>query len=463
MTLATDEETLTRALKDPSFKQTLRQFLATDNHTNLAYLFRTWLFLALVLATAVLFIESRPGLGLHWAWNIPVVLVAVVMIGAGQHQLTGLAHEGSHFLLLRNRVLNELVSDIFCLFPLYSSTHLYRLQHLAHHQFVNDPDRDPDVFQMKASGHWLSFPVSRGRFIRFLTAQAWLPNVFRFMLVRAQFSATGSGASPYYDPAKRPSLVAVRIGMLLVFPAIGCVLAASVFQIPWLALAPVAAIALAWLVYIPLPGRYFAGSRMHPPVGPRVTSGLRVTVVCLIWAALGGVSAATGNPWVPFYYLLLWVAPIFTTFSLFMILRQVVQHGNGGSGWISNTRVFDVNPLLRFAIFPMGMDFHLPHHLFASVPHYRLKELHGFLMNYPEYSRNAVEVHGYFHSPERPQVHPTVVEVLGPEWEPGWQRRHIDDSVLDAVEMDDREKVLAESERLRKEPGPGPQESSTDQ
>ena len=463
MSLATDEETLTEALKAPGFKQSLRQFLATDNFTNLGYLARTWLYLASVLATAVLFIEWRPELGLHWAWNIPVVLVAVVMIGAGQHQLTGLAHEGSHYILLKNRLLNELVSDIFCLFPLYSSTHLYRLQHLAHHQFVNDPERDPDVFQLKASGHWLKFPISRERFIRFLLAQAWIPNVFRFMLVRAQFSATGSGDSPYYDPDKRPSLVAVRVGMLLVFPTIGCILAASVFQIPALVLAAPAAIALAWLIYLTLPERFFAGSRLHPPVSPQVTSGLRVTVVCLVWGALGAVSVATDNPWVPFYYLLLWVLPLFTTFSLFMILRQVVQHGNGGFGYISNTRVFELNPLFRFAIFPMGQDYHLPHHLFASVPHYRLRGLHSFLMNYPEYQRHAVEVHGYFQSPEKPKVHPTVVDILGPEWEPGWQKRFIDDTVLEGVEMHDRDKVLAESERLRMESNSKNQDNSTDQ
>lgn len=463
MSLATDEETLTQALKDPAFKQTLRQFLATDNITNLGYLVRTWLYLAIVLSATVLFIEYRPDWGLHWAWNIPVVMLAVVMIGAGQHQLTGLAHEGSHFILMKSRLLNELVSDIFCLFPLYSSTHLYRMQHLAHHQFVNDPERDPDVFQLKASGHWLKFPVTRDRFIRFLLAQAWLPNVVRFMLVRAQFSATGSGDSPYYDPDNRPSLVAVRIGMLLVFPAIGCVLASSVMRIPALVLAAPVAILLAWTIYPPLPLRFFAGSRLHPPVSPQVTSGLRVTLVCLVWGALGTASVITGNPWVPFYYLLLWVLPLFTTFSLFMILRQVVQHGNGGFGWISNTRVFELNPAFRFAIFPMGQDYHLPHHLFASVPHYRLKALHSFLMNYPEYQRHAVEVHGYFKSPEKPKVHPTVVDVLGPEWEPGWQKRFIDDTVLDGVDMRDRDKVLAESDRLRRQACGVRQESSTDQ
>ena len=75
------------------------------------------------------------------------------------------AHEASHYLLFRNRILNELVSDWLCLFPMWSSTHHYRLQHLAHHQFVNDPERDPDISQLQTSGHWLPFPLTRKQFL----------------------------------------------------------------------------------------------------------------------------------------------------------------------------------------------------------------------------------------------------------------------------------------------------------
>ena len=454
MSRVADEETLGKALQDPAFKQTLRQLLATDNVTNLGYLVRTWLYLAAVLAVSITFLEMRADLGIHWAFTIPVVLIAVFMVGAGQHQLTGLAHEGSHFILMKNRTLNEFVSDLFCLFPLYSSTHLYRLQHLAHHQFVNDHERDPDVSQLKASGHWLAFPITRQQFVNFLFRQAWFPSLVRFMLVRAQYSTTGSGNSPYHDPNRKPSLTAIHIGMVLVFSNIGCMFGAAIYNMPWLLLSSPIAISLVWIIYACLPDRLFLGSRLHPPISPRLTNSLRVSFICGIWGLLGSAAVAFSNPWVPFYYLALWVVPLFTTFSLFMILRQVVQHGNGGFGWISNTRVFEVNPLFRLAVFPMGQDYHLPHHLFASVPHYRLRALHAFLMNYPEYRRNAVEVHGYFESPESPKVHPTVVEVLGSQWEPGWQKRHIDDTVLENVEMDDIDTVLAESNRLRHEGAP---------
>ena len=53
------------------------------------------------------------------------------------------------------------------------------------------------------------------------------------------------------------------------------------------------------------------------------------------------------------------------------------------------------------------------------------------------------------HSPEHPQIHPTVVDVLGADWAPGKQRTHIDNSVIEDLEVDDKDAILAEGERLR--------------
>ena len=104
------------------------------------------------------FYHVQTTLGWSWWWNVPVTVLAVILIGAGQHQLTGLSHEAAHHILFKNRLINDLASDLLCMFPLFSAHPAYRLQHLAHHQFVNDPDRDPDISQLKTSGHWLLFP-----------------------------------------------------------------------------------------------------------------------------------------------------------------------------------------------------------------------------------------------------------------------------------------------------------------
>jgi hypothetical protein len=103
----------------------------------------------------------------------------------------------------------------------------------------------------------------------------------------------------------------------------------------------------------------------------------------------------------------------------------------------------------------MGQDYHLPHHVYATVPHYNLKELHEILLQYPEYRDQAVEVHGYFHSPERPQVHPTVIDVLGPAYAPKqFHGIHIDNSVLEDCKVEEKEQIVGEAqlekERLEK-------------
>src|SRR5690606_21803334 len=126
-----------------------------------------------------------------------------------------------------------------------------------------------------------------------------------------------------------------------------------------------------------------------------------------------------------------WVVPLFTSFSFFMILRQLVQHGNADRGWATNSRTFLVGPAIDFAVFPMGPDYHLPHHMYATVPHYRLRELHDYLMGYPEYREQAVVVKGYFFPPKHPKDAPTVLDVLGPQAaERHSAAVHIDDTVM---------------------------------
>jgi fatty acid desaturase len=156
----------------------------------------------------------------------------------------------------------------------------------------------------------------------------------------------------------------------------------------------------------------------------------------------------TGSPYVG-YYVLLWLVPLFTSFAFFMILRQVVQHGNGGRGWLTNSRTFLVAPAIRFAVFPMGQDYHLPHHLYATIPHYRLRKLHDLLMQYPEYREEAVVVEGYFRPPHTPQTRPTVLDVLGPDYAGAGKAVYIDNTVMDGDTFEEQDELRAEAERLK--------------
>jgi hypothetical protein len=127
----------------------------------------------------------------------------------------------------------------------------------------------------------------------------------------------------------------------------------------------------------------------------------------------------------------------------------VVQHGNADRGKLTNTRTFMVNRVINFAVFPIGQDYHLPHHLYVTVPHYRLRALHELLMQYPEYLGEAVVVEGYFFPRVRPPVNPTVLDVVGPAHAPLGHVPHIENEVLDVGDFEDRAAIEREGELSR--------------
>ena len=447
-----------KSLQDAALKEKLQELRRTDNFSNLYYLLRTYLYLAIVLGGAVGFDLYRQSAGWSWLVSVPVFFAAIVLVGAGQHQLSSLAHEGSHHILFRNRYLNELGSDLLCMYPMFSSTYHYRLQHLAHHQFVNDPLRDPDVSQLETSGHRLPFPMEKKAIRRALLKQLWPMHLIRFMRVRAAYNATGTDKNPYMRKGQKSSKVAVLVGL---FGILAQVIAVTVFvrleQPFWLAVVPPALFAVVAVVFAVLPSSKYTQSRLHSVIHLRWLSVLRVGFISVVFNSLGWIELLTGQ-WAALYYILLWVVPLFTSFSFFMILRQTVQHGNADRGLLSNTRVFFVNRFINFAVFPLGQDFHLPHHLYATVPHFRLRRLHELLLTYPEYREKALEVHGYFVPEHQPPTHPTVLDVLGPEYAAKeFHGVHIDNSVLEDCEVEEKAEIEKEGanevRRLAEEAG----------
>jgi fatty acid desaturase len=204
------------------------------------------------------------------------------------------------------------------------------------------------------------------------------------------------------------------------------------------------------LVYWRLPADKYIQTRLHPVVPARYMTILRIGYITALFTTLALVTRLTGAPAV-LYYVVLWVVPMFTSFSFFMILRQLVQHGNADRGWLTNTRTFLVGPAINFAVFPVGQDYHLPHHMYATVPHYRLRKLHELLMDYPEYRAQGVVVKGYFFPAEYPKAAPTVLDVLGGEYAARHTAAvHVDDTVMENDRFDDADEIRADGARLRK-------------
>ena len=70
-------------------------------------------------------------------------ILAFILMGGWQHHLAVLHHDAVHYLLFRNRKLNEWVARFFLGYPV-GLTMGYRRIHLAHHRHLGD-DGDPDL------------------------------------------------------------------------------------------------------------------------------------------------------------------------------------------------------------------------------------------------------------------------------------------------------------------------------
>lgn len=400
-------------LNDPEVLRRVAELRRTDNVTNWYYLAREYVALALVIAPTLALYHLLPAWGLSIAWAVPATLLTIVCVGAGQHRLATLAHEAAHYMLFRHRLLNELVAEWFCMFPLLGTTHSYRVQHLGHHQYPNDPERDPDWTQMTRSGHRLTFPLTLRQFLwhGLFRHLLWPPSLIRYVLVRASFLVHQGEDTPYR--MKRFAARGLRLVGVTYHVALVAVLAACVwFDEPWaLAAVPPALLLAALAVYVVAPERWFAEYAIKPDLSVRWQSCLRLTFNTLALSGLAWLTYATGRPWW-LYAFVLWVLPLGTSFAFFMVLRQIVQHGNADRERFTNTRIFLVHPLVSMAVFPIGNDYHLPHHLFPMVPHYNLRALHELLLQTEPYRREATVVKGYFFPPERPPQAPTVVDVL---------------------------------------------------
>src|SRR5271166_6362286 len=70
--------------------------------------------------------------------------------------LVVLMHDGVHYRLLRNRRLNDWMSEVILAWPHLVTARQYRKNHFAHHKYLNTP-QDPDLIRRKGDPAWV-FP-----------------------------------------------------------------------------------------------------------------------------------------------------------------------------------------------------------------------------------------------------------------------------------------------------------------
>ena len=290
---------------------------------------------------------------------------------------------------MKNRILNDLIPDLFCMFPLFTTIHFYRLFHMGHHQFTNDPARDPDLQNLGHGKRADEFPMARRRFIT-VVYFCFLVAPIRFLEVSVGIfhgQHAGQGKKRLHGPRRRcwKELLTHGRGWR---PCLGILYAVVLSLVlksltglgspQWLVPAGLAGIAVLAIVIRTLPDWAIFQSPFRQAYSPRVAGFLRMAYYTAVLVALAHLRWATGGK-SAIYPILLWVVPLETSFMFFMFLRDVYQHSNADDGRLTNSRVFFTDPFTRWAVFVYGQDMHIPHHLFPAVPHYRLRSLHELL------------------------------------------------------------------------------------
>ena len=110
----------------------------------------------------------------------------------------------------------------------------------------------------------------------------------------------------------------------------------------------------------------------------------------------------TGHLWT---YLLLWITPMFTIALLCFRLRTAAEHSGirrsekrytrQAVDTMATTRTVMGCPIAQFLLAPYNMSYHIEHHLYPSVPVFRLRALHRHLMKNPVYAARARVTRSY--------------------------------------------------------------------
>jgi fatty acid desaturase len=149
-------------------------------------------------------------------WNPLLYVATAVLIGARQHALLILMHDGTHYRLFRNRRVNDWMTELLLAWPHLVTMRSYRENHVAHHNYVNT-EKDPDWMRKKDNPEW-HFPQSAmclvGIFLRDLVG------IGAINLIRLA-SSLSSSARPTSKAFARMRL-AFYVTVISVFISAGC-------------------------------------------------------------------------------------------------------------------------------------------------------------------------------------------------------------------------------------------------
>lgn len=90
-----------------------------------------------------LWIVAALALGKTYGWNVLTIPVAMLMLGIHLYRNAVLGHDGTRYLITRNRRLNDLFVNLVSFWPLFATVTGYRYWHFQHHRWLGT-EKDPE-------------------------------------------------------------------------------------------------------------------------------------------------------------------------------------------------------------------------------------------------------------------------------------------------------------------------------
>ncbi len=129
-----------------------------------------WFFIILAIASCIRF----PA---FYTW-VP----AFIIIGARQHALNVMGHDGAHRMCCRNRLLNDFLTNIFCFWPFWIGVHSYRIFHFNHHRF-NGKKGDPELEHKLFAAPQFDLPADKKRIFYHVFQDLFALNISQLLIL----------------------------------------------------------------------------------------------------------------------------------------------------------------------------------------------------------------------------------------------------------------------------------------
>ena len=132
---------------------------------------------------------------------------------------------------------------------------------------------------------------------------------------------------------------------------------------------------IGWRRVVSIGRSLYRFNELKPGVKKMLAGGIICNLALLLVLSIAGFA----------WLYALWVIAFMTSHMLITRIRQIAEHAAVPDHFDPdtrlNTRTIYINWLEALLVAPHGLNFHLEHHLMASVPIYRLRELHQILLD----------------------------------------------------------------------------------